>query len=64
MSLLVTQRGERTIKMMALGTAVGFCVKTAEVVKARMNHVLYQDTEVHMVSYLEIWDPLEEGLDV
>lgn len=58
------ERGMRTIRITAMGSAVGNCVRVAELLKARMKNALYQDTHVYGRSYKETWDPLEEGLDV
>ncbi|GKV24909.1 hypothetical protein SLEP1_g34449 [Rubroshorea leprosula] len=48
--------------MKAMGQAISKTVAIAEIIKKRMPR-LHQDTAISSVSIIDVWEPIEEGVE-
>jgi len=56
------QKGAKEITLKAMGLAINKTVTIAEIIKRRING-LHQNTIIDSTDIVEIWEPLEEGLE-
>jgi len=56
------QKGATVIILKAMGLAINKTVTIAEIIKRRIKG-LHQNTQINSTEIVEVWEPLEEGLD-